>query len=176
MTAYVAADTVSFSLAAGTVSAWQYFTVSPVSFEIRIISLEYGFQSVGTTSGTFIAVTRPSVFRCTGSTTSGGSSVPPIAMRQGAPTPSATSRFGPVSVSGTAVYVTNVPPLSVGNTTTVLSADPTATTYSFPSDFTIAPGSVFSFQTYFSVGGSGTIGGDFRMAIYFEELRLAWHY
>jgi hypothetical protein len=140
------------------------------------MSIDYGIQQVGTSGTNFQSVVRPQLWRYTGGSASGGTALTPVALRQGSAAASATSRFGSgTSVSGTGAYFANMPPLGVGNFGNI--SDPPLATYTFPADFTVAPGSVLSFQTgTFGAGGDGTIGGVFRIFVYFEELRLTWPY
>lgn len=175
MTAYLSSGTVNFSAAAGVNTATIRYTLSPGSFEIRILSIEYGLQSVGTSGTNYLAVSRPLLNRYSAGSASGGSAITPVALRQGSAAASASSRFGTgVSVSGTSVYIVNLPPISVSNYFSV--SDPAAVTYQFPVDLTVAPGSVFSIEGLVGAGGDGTISGFVRMNIYFEELRLTWPY
>lgn len=176
MTAYVAGNTESYSSSAGASAASKIFALAPQSFEVKIMSIEYGISQVGTSGTNFQSVVRPAAYRYTSSSPSGGTALTPVALRQGSATASATSRFGSgTSVSGTSVYIETMPPLGVGNYGAI--SDPALATYSFPADFTVSPGSVFVFQTGgFGAGGDGTIGGVFRIFVYFEELRLTWPY
>jgi hypothetical protein len=176
MTAYVAGNTETYSSTAGTSAPAKVFALAPQSFEVKLMTIEYGIQQVGTSGTNYQSVVRPSLWRYTSGSASGGAALTPIALRQGSAAASATSRFGSgTSVTGTGVYIATMPPLGVGNYGNI--ADPALATYTFPADFTVSPGSVLSFQTGgFGAGGDGTIGGVFRIFVYFEELRLTWPY
>lgn len=69
------------------------------TLELRIVSIFF----TGNDTGAFI-----SVYRYTGSTLSGGSSIPVVPSRGGGPTASATCQQGSLSYSGTSTIVTNI--------------------------------------------------------------------
>lgn len=175
MTFYVMSTTESHSVTAGTTVASRIYALSPVSSEIRITQLYWAMLGVSGSDETFTPVFgyAPSVYRNTGGSASGGTTVTPTPLRSDATAASTTARWGSaVSISGTQTYVYSPLPLTGSNTTAA------SNTYKFPSDFIISPGAVFSFATggIFGTGSSGaTINGTVQVQLYFEELRLSWH-
>jgi hypothetical protein len=113
-------------------------------------------------------------YRYEGGSASGGTSMPVIALRQGAPAASATAGGGAVSYTGTqrAINATVLPPGAVSTTigTTPTQTHPGSTAQmQFPLPTIIAPGSFFSVTGDFSGPGTG-------LEMYFEELRLKGSY
>lgn len=165
MTAYAASATYSDS-ASGT-GLDIGLTISPVSYEIRIIRFEYGLVGLnfGVSGGT-ATLTPVTGIRYTTGTASGGTAITPSPLRQGSATASATSRYGTVSSTGTQVRVAQMTPIPWTDV-------PSGAGYDFPLDVTVSPGSVmmFALSSYHSTG-TMQIG----LTAYFEELRLAWHY
>lgn len=80
-----------------------------------------------------------------------------------------------MSVSGTQVFL--------GETSYVgaVNVYPQGGNYTFPSDVTVTPGSVFALAIRIDTADGGdptgaTVSGSIRLKVYFEELRLSWPY
>jgi hypothetical protein len=127
------------------------------AYELKIARVE-AYNNLIPTNSTFLTA---AVSRYSGSTVSGGSVFTPTALRGGAPAASASCRFGPVSVSGTSALIAK---------TTVAAAQ--TGVVAPPFDLTIPVGSALAVKT--TNNATGTFNA--LVTIYFEELRLAWHY
>lgn len=161
MTAYLSSSTISFS-SGGVV----WVAVRAGSYELKMSRFEYGI--VGLSGGTApTAAVRPTIYRYAGASVSGGSATTPMPLRQGAPVTTATARIGqPLTVTGTSSYLT------VCNNH--LNTAASLVTYEPVYDLTVSPGSAFVAQFGWQISGGGT--ADLQANVYYEELRLAWHY
>jgi hypothetical protein len=154
VTAYVAARNYGGSGGSG-------LGVLAGTYPVRIARIEFwaDFYSGGTSppQQTFAYVSNYS-----GASFSGGTTLTALPMRGGAPATTANVKYGYTSVSGTKSFITV---LNAGN-----SDGPTVTTYTFPFDYILPTGSAID------VNGGGTLTTDYNwaIAIYYEELRLAW--
>lgn len=155
-------------------------SLKPVSFEIRIISVQYAVSGVrpngSSTIGTTVSAgTTPEITRLSAGTVSGGSALTPRALREGAASATATARSGTgLSYTGTENYGGILPTLQATGGGVV--------TYTFPADFTVSPGTVLRFtNTGVLVRSSSAVTPSesqliVSVDIIFEELRLAWPY
>jgi hypothetical protein len=164
VTAYAVNSTVRATGGTASHTSAGLVAVTAGSFELKLTRIEAWTAPVITVSGDFWAgdVTAP-ISRYSGAA-SGGTAITPLPMRQGAPPSTATGRYAN--------------PLTVGGTSSLLAGFYTGATatssYDFPLDVTISPGSSIVVQPYL-----GTTSGNSYEAlivIYFEELRLTWHY
>lgn len=136
--------------------------VLAVTYPIRVSRVEfYGGLAGSSPSPPTTVVTF--VNNISGAGFSGGTSITPLPMRGGAPPSTATSKYGYTS-SGTKVFLA---PISAGG-----GAGPTSSNYSFPFDYIVPPGSAVDV----SQAGSLTSSYTWMVAIYYEELRLAWSF
>lgn len=158
MTTYVASGVYHFS---GTENA--SLCVKAGAYELKIARIEvvtYGAVEMGF-GGNLITS------RSVGASLSGGSSLTPVPMRQGSPDASATARFGAVSVSGTTTFLSQQ---WIANTSLV--------GYEFPFDLTVYPGSaaVVTLAPNGTDSSGNPVVTSVLLTVYFEELRLSWHY
>lgn len=136
MTAYVATAT----NAGGAFS--QMGVKCGTTYQMRIAKIEIA----SSTAGTWV------ISKYTGISFSGGTAITPLAMREGAPATTATSKQG-ATVSGTQALLTSQ---SIAATSSA--------SYQFPFDMIISPGN-----------GLWINGVNFvSVSVYFEDLRLAW--
>lgn len=182
MTAYSTAASTTFSGTISTANSTQLipvrFTVAPVAYEVRIARIDYNISGQTVSGGSSPSVGMwafPKIYRYTSGSASSGSTLTPPALRQGSSVASATVRYGSATtVSGTQESFGPAPNLGyLGNTW------PDTQTYEFLSDFTVAPGSVFVFDSSPGIQANQTgvnIGGTMKVSIFFEELRLTWPY
>jgi hypothetical protein len=169
MTAYVAASTLDWS--GGTVL---FFAVRAGTYEIKISRIEYGIPGISGGSQPTAAI-RPTIYRYTTGTISGGSAITPAPLSQGAPAATSTAAMGQsMTISGAITRFTDLPAQSISSGATTVSSVGGFGTYTPAFDCTISPGSVFVLQMGWSLSGGGTATA--VAGVYFEELRLAWHY
>lgn len=143
------------------VSQTRQVAVRAGEFELKIVRIEV--VPTGQLDPTAPYGLGTTMFRYSGANISGGSVVTPPALRQGGPAASATARMGTVSTSGTSTRLGYFwTPLLVQGS------------YDFPFDLTVSVGSAFVVQTV-GAGITGTMTGA-QVNVYFEELRLSWHY
>jgi len=149
------------------------FSISPVSYEIKVRSVDYSMDGWGTSAPN--SNTRwwayPKVYRYASGSASGGSSLTAIATRQGSAAASSTCRGGNLSLSGTQQPLASAPYVTSGGGNNIGKVE-------FPVDITVSPGSMFVFNsgTLTDSSDSQTSSITMRVSIYFEELRLAWPY
>lgn len=158
MTAYSVVSTVSGA-------GLGYMAVTPVSYEIKIPQIQFTgswYDGVSNTQSVFTAT----VSYGTGITTTGGASVTPTPLRQGAVAATATAKTGITSVS------------SLGNNTADYANVGGSVSFNYqpPFDFIVHPGSVLIVSFLSSLAPSGGIVLDMACSVFFEELRLSWPY
>jgi hypothetical protein len=176
VTTYLSTADIAFSLQPTNGSYYTTISVSPVSYEVKILTLEYSMRnSLSTTGSGPAAWGYPQLYRYNSGTASGGSSLTPAPLRNGTAAASTTSRQGNnVSISGTQLFL--------GETSYVgaVNVYPQAGNYTFPADVTVSPGSVFALSIRIGAAdgqsSSSTVSGSIRLKVYFEELRLSWPY
>lgn len=144
--------------------AWdKSLALKAVTYEIRVVRVEvenddYEFNAASGAYDYYPLTT--DIFRYTSGTPSGGTAVTPSPLRQGAPAATATSWSGATAPAGTAT--------TVGRN---FAGSPSIGTWDPPGDLTLSLGAVLFLPT------PGTITqGAASYQIYFEELRLSWHY
>jgi len=103
------------------------------------------------------------IYHYTGATLSGGTTITPAPLRDGAPAASASAKINP-TITGTSSLLH----AEFQNSTALLS-------YKFPFVVIIAPGNAILLSTTQTTTGSGAYN-ILAANIYFEELRLAWSY
>lgn len=133
------------------------------TYPVRIAQIEfYGVYAAGGTSPATSVAT--SVYNCTGASFSGGTTITPVPMRGGAPASTATAKYSYSSMSGTKSFLTIITAGGAGSATT--------STYTFPFDYIIPPGNAID------VSAQGTLSSQYAwaVAVYYEELRLAWSF
>ena len=161
MTAYSCSATLLF----GAITAPQFLTVQPSAFEIKIARVEIGINSSLPPAGSHY-IGYVDLYRYAGGSTSGGTVVTSPPMRQGGPAATATVRSGG-SISGTSSFYTRL-----------MGEGPLASqTYEFPYDHTVAPGSAFAVRATSNLAsGTSPPWVQIFLTVYYEELRLSWHY
>lgn len=182
MTAYSTTVSTTFDAIAGDTVTGIRIAISPQSFEVRILQVEFALDDVGGDIAnsqfgiywTSRAYFTPNITRYASGTASAGTSVTPAALRHSAPACSALARTGTnVAVSGTAEIVVPRPIVSAP------SQAKEQTVFTPPADITIKPGGVLVIQTG-NIGCFGqtdkSVKGTARLSCYFEELRLSWPY
>lgn len=131
-----------------------------VTYPVRINKILFPFSYTLSGNGFFdFTVTLQ-----TGASLSGGTLLPVVPLRQGAPAATATARAGAITVSGgTARTIQNLAASGSGYGASSVEFAP-------PLDLLINPGDV--------VHTDGLKGGSMTSypTIYFEEIRLAWNY
>jgi hypothetical protein len=163
MTAYAAYGTVTGS--SGQVSVELF--VAPGTYEIRVPSIHLDYDVFQANS----AVVSATVGYYTGGM-SGGSTVPVATMRQGAPATTATAKTGATG-SGTQFIIgtfgagTTVPPTPP---LTDYALDDGSFIFEPPFDWILSPGTA----VFVNISSFGSTTLD--VVIFYEELRLSWHY
>lgn len=130
-------------------------SIAPVTYPVRLAKVDGAFVQASGITELFAG----SKFLT--STLTGGTAVTPVALRDGAPAPTATVKSA-ATASGTQRQLFSQ--ITGGSTSGV------ATTYQFPFDCIIAPGNVFQLSI---AAFSGSINNG-TLLIHFEELRLNW--
>jgi hypothetical protein len=137
--------------------------VTPVTYQIRVAQVVgnvVGYNSPP--NGSPEIGTLQVAYYTSGVT--GGTSNPIIPMRQGSPASTATAKYNVTGV-GTANIIHSSGATGVDAVSASLSFQP-------PVDFLISPGSAVWAQ----LTGGGPTTVTFNLIIFFEELRLSWHY
>jgi hypothetical protein len=151
MTAYVVGQTFTNG---------QGIVLTANQFEVRVGRIE-----LFATSETFYTITGYS------GAGSGGSVLTPLPLRGGAPACTAFTRTG-FQAAGTESFFTEI---SVGtherNPDNSISGVPASSSYDFPFDYILRPGSSVAIEILLSESGEKQV-----ITVYFEELRLSWHY
>lgn len=145
---------------------WTDVAFKAGSYECRLVQVNlFGSYSAGTTW---------SAVRYESGTMSGGTTIPIVALRQGAPACTAAAMFGnALTFTGTARTVGGVylPPgeVSTSTGTSVINTFPGASAQiTFPLTTIVSPGTVFTVH--------GAANNVFGCDVYFEELRLSGSY
>jgi hypothetical protein len=157
MTAYVASTVFNIELGQGYGPA---LTVRAGSYEMKIARIDIGAQDASGDGD----VIQPQISRYINSNPTGGSALTPQPLRQGAPSATATCRAGQLTVPGTGVILASLPDIPSGSQA-----------YEPPFDCTVSPGSLIHVYIGWHLIGGGSIITAV-VNVYFEELRLSWHY
>ena len=132
--------------------------VAAGTYPVRIVRIEFfGAQGIPPNSTPAYAY----VYNYTGASFSGGTTITPVPMRGGAPPSTATAKYGYTSLSGTKSFLTII---STGG-----GSGASTTSYTFPFDYILPPGSALSTDGQITLNTSVA----WAVAIYYEELRLA---
>jgi len=154
----------------GNTSVTQWVGVRAGSYELKVSQIEF----TGWNYNHFYVLA--SAYRYTGATLSGGTAITPAPLREGSAPATATARAGG-SVTGTQIRLSSQYTGGSGNPTP--GTNPPVNTFgltmNYPFDLTIAAGSAVAIGIYNYTTGSGA-SGQGSVTIYFEELRLSWHY
>lgn len=156
MATYVATAQQTFPSTSTPSWATKYIAIAPTTYEVLVGRVELSYVGVtGLVSGWSLSVDRND-----SSTLSGGSSLTPVTLRGGGPAATSTVKSGTPTISGT--------PFNYFESSQAIPV-----TREFLYDLTVPAGSVFSVSVH---GGGNSVTSTVSFSVYFEELRLSWHY
>lgn len=141
-----------------------YMAIYPNTYEIRVPLIEFQAFYYDTSSSGIPSTLTGGIW--VGTAVSSGSAYTPVPLRQGSPTSTATAKVG---------YTSSVPTNQLANYITTLYDSAANFTYQPPFDTIIQPGSMLLIEWNFpTTGGTAFAGGG--VTVFYEELRLSWHF
>jgi len=123
--------------------------IKAVSYPVKIARIDVSFSTAG-----FVTA-----YRYAGATLTGGSTLTPAALRDGAPASTVSAKSG-VTTSGTSTIIN-----SFGSS---------SGSFSYPFDVIIQPGNALRLNHYQLPAGGGSASPVYLFTVYYEEIRLAW--